>query len=67
MAFKQLLIRKDERRFVHCVSAFIRVHLRLKNMRNDFHCQYLPAPVCGLNSSNNASQCLNSFFNVNLW
>jgi hypothetical protein len=39
----------------------------LKNIRNDLYCQYLPAPVCGLNSFNNASQWLNSFFSVNLW
>ncbi len=49
MAFKQLLIRKDERRLDDTLSAFICVHLRLKNIRNNFCYQYLPAPICSLN------------------
>ncbi len=49
MAFKQLFIRRDKRRLDNPSSAFICVHLRLKNTRNDFYCQHLSAPICGLN------------------
>ncbi len=48
MAFKQLLICKNERRLENPLSAFICVHLRLKNIRNNLYYPNLPAPICGI-------------------
>ncbi len=65
MAFKQLLIRKDERRLDNPLSAFICVHLRLKNIRNNFYCQYLPAPICGLKPLHSGNLWLKSISTIN--
>ncbi|VVB96535.1 Uncharacterised protein [uncultured archaeon] len=50
------------RRFANHESAFIRVHLRLKNIRDDFCYQHLPAPICRLKPFRSANQRLNFAF-----
>ncbi len=61
MVFKQLLIRKDERRLDNSLSAFICVHLRLKNKLNDLHHPQLSAPICVLKPSHSVNLRLNFF------
>ncbi len=48
--YKKSHTRADERSIVDMLSAFICVHLRLKNKRNDFYYPRISAPICGLNT-----------------